>query len=252
MTGEPIRNKVSGRGIARADRASRRFRICGRRHRQRVEPNDRRPDADRDRQTTTASSPTCTCPATVSSAPDLTSRLLRHERLIVVAGIALLSRWLVLLLADGAASARAWAMMPPPLGALVADVVADDGGDDAAVAPRRRSCSMRGSAAAARRQRSLRPGSSSPAICSSGCSSRSSPRSRSCSHRLAMTLRAMAGERGADRRRALSAVAAQDRRASRQCRSPAQFLSRHWRPGVAARCGSASCTALIASAAAGC
>ena len=37
-----------------------------------------------------------------------------------------------------------------------------------------------------------------------------------------------------------------------RCRSPAQFLSRHWRPGWAERCGSACCTERTASAAAGC
>ena len=36
------------------------------------------------------------------------------------------------------------------------------------------------------------------------------------------------------------------------CRTPASFLSRHWRPRARARSGSASCTAPTVSAAAGC
>ena len=55
MTGEPIRNKVTGAGIARADRAAGGLRVRGRRDRQRVE-QDRRAGAGRDRATSTASS----------------------------------------------------------------------------------------------------------------------------------------------------------------------------------------------------
>ena len=54
-----------------------------------------------------------------SSAPDLTSRLLRHERLIVAAGVSLLvvlSWWYV---ASGAGLHVAMDDMRPPLGALV-------------------------------------------------------------------------------------------------------------------------------------
>lgn len=65
------------------------------------------------------SSPTCTFPATVSSAPDLTSRVLRHERLVVAASIALLvaSSWAFLV--NGAGMTTSMAGMRPPFGALV-------------------------------------------------------------------------------------------------------------------------------------
>jgi predicted metal-binding membrane protein len=58
----------------------------------------------------------------VSSAPDLTSRLLRHERPIVAAGIALLVlfAWLYLLGGAGMDDGMAMQAMAPPFGALVA------------------------------------------------------------------------------------------------------------------------------------
>jgi predicted metal-binding membrane protein len=69
--------------------------------------------------TNTRSSRTSISPATVSSAPDLTSRLLRRERLIVATGVALLalvSWWFV---AAGAGMEGAMAEGPPPFGAVV-------------------------------------------------------------------------------------------------------------------------------------
>src|SRR5579884_161288 len=65
------------------------------------------------------SSRTCTFPAMVSSAPDLTSRLLRRERLIVAIGVALLallSWWFV---AAGAGMPDSMGAETPPFGALV-------------------------------------------------------------------------------------------------------------------------------------
>ena len=58
----------------------------------------------------------------MSSAADLTSRLLRHERLVVAASIALLvalSWWFLASGAGMAADGMTMAAMPPPLGALV-------------------------------------------------------------------------------------------------------------------------------------
>jgi len=56
-----------------------------------------------------------------SSAPDLTSRILRHERLIVAAGVALLAllAWLYVLDGAGMPAAMAMPMAPPPFSALV-------------------------------------------------------------------------------------------------------------------------------------
>jgi predicted metal-binding membrane protein len=59
-----------------------------------------------------------------------------------------------------------------------------------------------------------------------GCRSRNVA---GCSMRIAAPARS---RRAADRRRALPAVAAQGRLPGR-CRSPAQVLARHWRPGAA-------------------
>src|SRR5205807_6848237 len=63
---------------------------------------------------------TCTFPAMGSSAPppDLTSRLLRHERLIVGGSIALLVALSWAFLMRGAGMPNAMAAMPPPLSAL--------------------------------------------------------------------------------------------------------------------------------------
>lgn len=61
----------------------------------------------------------------MSSAPDLTSRLLRHERAIVASGIALLAALSWWFIAKGAGMAEPGtmgdmvAMRPPPLGALI-------------------------------------------------------------------------------------------------------------------------------------
>ncbi len=67
-----------------------------------------------------ASSPTCTCPATVSSAPDLTSRILRHDRAIVVGGVALLALvgWWYVAVGAGKTGGIS-AMHQPPLPALI-------------------------------------------------------------------------------------------------------------------------------------
>jgi predicted metal-binding membrane protein len=56
----------------------------------------------------------------VSSAPDLTSRVLRHERLLVAAGIALLAAlaWLFVLGGAGMPDATGMPVMQPPFGAL--------------------------------------------------------------------------------------------------------------------------------------
>jgi len=67
------------------------------------------------------SSRICISQLTVSSTPDLTSRFVRHERLVVAAGVALLSflSWLFLLGGAGMNDGAAMAPMQPPLGALV-------------------------------------------------------------------------------------------------------------------------------------
>jgi predicted metal-binding membrane protein len=56
----------------------------------------------------------------VSSAPDLTSRILRHERLIVAAGVLLLAllSWLFVLSGAGMDGAMNMAEMSPPFGAV--------------------------------------------------------------------------------------------------------------------------------------
>lgn len=56
---------------------------------------------------------TFTYPATVSSAPDLTSRVVRHERAILACGIALLAALSWWVLASGAGIARAMDVRPP-------------------------------------------------------------------------------------------------------------------------------------------
>src|SRR2546430_9116953 len=68
--------------------------------------------------TVTVSSPTCTFPLMGSSAPDLTSRLLRHERLIVGASIVLLIALSWAFLMRGAGMPDAMVAMSPPLAAL--------------------------------------------------------------------------------------------------------------------------------------
>jgi predicted metal-binding membrane protein len=57
----------------------------------------------------------------VSSAPDLTSRVLRHQRRIVAAGVALLAAlaWLFVLRGAGMPSGMDMPMDPPPFAALV-------------------------------------------------------------------------------------------------------------------------------------
>lgn len=67
------------------------------------------------------SSRTCTCRPTVSSAPDLTSRILRHERFVVAAGIALLvaCSWWFIISGAGMDDGIGMTAMPPPLAALV-------------------------------------------------------------------------------------------------------------------------------------
>ena len=57
----------------------------------------------------------------MSSAPDLTSRLLRHERLVVAGGIALLGvlAWLFVLGGAGMEASAMPTMAPPPFSALV-------------------------------------------------------------------------------------------------------------------------------------
>jgi predicted metal-binding membrane protein len=64
---------------------------------------------------------TSTFRPTVSSAPDLTSRVLRHQRLIVAAGVALLAAlaWLFVLHGAGMPSGMDMPMDPPPFAALV-------------------------------------------------------------------------------------------------------------------------------------
>ena len=64
---------------------------------------------------------TSTCRLTVSSAPDLTSRRLRHERLIAAAGAVLLIllSWLFVLGGAGMHSGQMAAMEAPPFSALV-------------------------------------------------------------------------------------------------------------------------------------
>jgi predicted metal-binding membrane protein len=70
-------------------------------------------------------SPTCTCPATVSSArrPDLTSRILRHERALVAVSLLLLGALAWWYIAAGAlgrpTSMAAMSAQSPPIGALV-------------------------------------------------------------------------------------------------------------------------------------
>ena len=64
---------------------------------------------------------TSTSPPTVSSAPDLTSRVLRHQRWIVAAGIAALvalSWWFILSGAGVGGDMSGMAMAPPPFGAV--------------------------------------------------------------------------------------------------------------------------------------
>ena len=185
--------------------------------------------------------------ATVSSAPDLTSRILRHERLVVAGGVALLGGpVLVVSSLSGARNGRHDGRCRRRSAALVADVVADDGGDDAAVGGCRRSCFMRGCGSRAagdcgdRAQR----GCSSPAISRCGCSSRWPRRSRSsCSQAPSMIAR----QPRLPRRALLIAAGLYQlsplkRACLGECRSPAQFLSRHWRPGVggALRLGTAA------------
>ncbi len=66
------------------------------------------------------SSRTFTCPPTVSSAPDLTGRILRHERLAVAVSIALLVALSWWFLANGAMSrGMTMAGMQPPFAALL-------------------------------------------------------------------------------------------------------------------------------------
>src|SRR5947209_1227934 len=72
----------------------------------------------------THSLPTFTCPATVSSAPppDLTSRILRHERALVAASVGLLAAlgwWYIAQRATVGGSTMA-AMRSPPVAALIA------------------------------------------------------------------------------------------------------------------------------------
>lgn len=57
----------------------------------------------------------------MSSAPDLTSRVLRHERLVVAGGVALLAlfSWLFVLRGAGMSDGAMMPMSPPPLSALV-------------------------------------------------------------------------------------------------------------------------------------
>ena len=68
------------------------------------------------------SSLTCTFPRTVSSAPDRTGQLIRHERAIVACGVALLAAlaWLFLLRGAGMpGTMRMPAMASPPFAALI-------------------------------------------------------------------------------------------------------------------------------------
>jgi predicted metal-binding membrane protein len=60
------------------------------------------------------SSPTCIFRPTVSSAPDLISRILRHERLVVAGGIALLVGLCWWFVASGAGMGDGMAAMQPP------------------------------------------------------------------------------------------------------------------------------------------
>lgn len=67
------------------------------------------------------SSPTCISTATVSSTPDLTSRLLRHERGLVAGGILLLALlcWMWLVAGAGMTSMDGMPMATPPFATIV-------------------------------------------------------------------------------------------------------------------------------------
>jgi predicted metal-binding membrane protein len=177
-----------------------------------------------------------------SSAADLTGRLLRHERLIVAAGIALLVgvSWWFLLNGAGMGGGMAMSMAPPPLGALILMwwlmMVA----------------MMLPSAAPAillyGRVREMRGGDA--AIAQSwvflvgylGVWLLFSIAAASAQHVLAEPSMALADPRIASAvliAAGLYQLSPLKSACLRQCRSPAQFLSRHWQPGAsgAARLG---------------
>ena len=176
------------------------------------------------------SSRTCTCRRTVSSAPDFASRLVRHERLVVALAIAFLVALCGAYLAAGAGMDGMTAMRPP-FGALVlmwwvmmAAMMLPSAAPAILLYARVRE-SRGGHAIAA------------PTVFASGylliwlLFSVIAAGAQSLLAGPAMTIGGVA--------RAALLIAAGLYQLSplksaclRQCRSPAQFLSRHWKPGT--------------------
>ena len=136
MTGEPIRNKVSGAETRAQIRLPDGFEYEVAEIGSASSRTTRRTDGISRSPTNTPSSRICISRPTVSSTPDLTSRVLRHERLVVGGGVALLVLlcwWLFVLGGAGMNDGAAMAHDAASARSAGDHVVGDDGGDDAAV-----------------------------------------------------------------------------------------------------------------------
>jgi predicted metal-binding membrane protein len=178
------------------------------------------------------SSRTCTSRPTVSSAPELTTRIVRHERLIVAFAIAFVVALCCLFLARGAGMGG-MAMIQPPLAALVLMWWA------------MMAAMMLPSAAPAillyARVRESRGGDAvaAPVLFASGylliwlAFSVLAAAAQWLLGGQAMSIGGRFAQSGMLIAAGLYQLSPLKSACLRQCRSPAQFLSRHWRPGVA-------------------